>query len=129
MEKHKKAAADPSASENVERDSTGLTPRDKIKVCCPEHGGKEVELYCETRGEPICWKCVLKGSKHHSHDYEELDKAFERYKVEITASLEPIEKQLTTINKALAQLDTRCGEISDYRNRHTQHLQEDSVDP
>ena len=100
MEKHKKAKADPSASAN--------TPHDKIKVCCPEHGGKEVELYCETCGEPICWKCTLKGGKHHTHDYEELDKAFE-----IRASLEPMEKQLTTINKALAQLDTRCREISD----------------
>ena len=113
VEKHKKAAADPSASANVERDSTSLTPHDKIKVCCPEHGGKEVELFCETCGEPICWKCVLKGSKHHSHDYEELDKAFERYKVEIMASLEPMEKQLTTIHKALAQLDTRCEELFD----------------
>ena len=112
VEKHKKAAADPSASANVERDSTSLTPHDKIKFCCHEHGGKEVELYCETCGEPICWKCALKGGKHHSHDYEELDKAFERYKVEITASLEPMEKQLTTINKALAQIYTRCGEIS-----------------
>ena len=113
MEKHKKAAADPSASANVERDSTSLTPHDKIKVCCPEHGGKELELYCETCEEPICLRCVIKGSKHHSHDFEELDKAFERYKAEITASLEPMEKQLTTISKALAQLDTRSGEISD----------------
>ena len=112
MDKHKKAAADPSASANVERDSTSLTPHDKIKVCCPEHGGKEMELYCETCGEPICVKCGLKGGKHHSHDYEELDKAFERYKVKITASLEPMEKRLATINKALAQLDTCCGEIS-----------------
>ena len=112
VEKHKKAAADSSAIANVERDSTSLTPHDKTKACCPEHGGKEVELYCETCGEPICVKCALKGGKHHSHDYEELDKAFERYKVEISASLEPMEKQLTTINKALAQLDTRCGEIS-----------------
>ena len=115
VEKHKKAAADPSASENVERDSTSLTPHDKISVCCPEHGGKEVELYCETCGETICLRCALKGGKHHSHDYEELDKAFERYNVEITASLESMEKQLATINKALAQLDTRCGEISDQR--------------
>ena len=113
VEKHKKAAVDPSASANVERDSTSLTPHDKIKVCCPEHGGKEVELYCETCGEPICVKCALKGGKHHSHDYEELDKAFAMYKVEITASLGPMEKQLTTINKALAQLNTCCGEISD----------------
>ena len=109
MEKHKRAASD---SANVERDFTSLAPHDMIEVCCPEHGGKEVELYCETCGEPICVKCGLKGGKHHSHDYEELDKAFEKYKVEITASLEPIEKQLTTINKALAQLDTRCWEIS-----------------
>ena len=63
----------------------------------------------------ICWKCVLKGAKHHSHDYEELDKAFEKYKVEITASLEPMEKQVTTITKALEQLDTHCAEISDQR--------------
>ena len=112
MEKHKKTAADPSASANVERDSTSPTPHDKIKVCCPEHCGKEVELYCETCGEPICVKCALKGGKHHSHDCKDFDESLEKFKVEITASLEPMEKQLTTINKVLAQLDTHCGEIS-----------------
>ena len=60
-------------------------------------------------------KCAIKGGKHHSHDCEELDKAFERYKVEVTVSLEPMEKQVTTITKALAQLDARCAEISDQR--------------
>ena len=113
---HKKAAADPPASaEKAERDSASLTSRDKVKVCCREHAGKEVELFCETCGEPVCVKCALKGGKHHSHDCEELDKAFERYKVEVTASLEPMEKQVTTITKALAQLDARCAEISDQR--------------
>ena len=116
MEEHKKAAADPPASaEKAERDSASLTSRDKVKVCCREHAGKEVELFCETCGEPVCLRCVIKGGKHHSHDYEELDKAFERYKVEVTASLEPMEKQVTTITKALAQLDARCAEISDQR--------------
>ena len=116
MEEHKKAAADPPASaEKAERDSASLTSRDKVKVCCREHAGKEVELFCETCGEPVCVKCALKGGKHHSHDCEELDKAFERYKVEVTASLEPMEKQVTTITKALAQLDARCAEISDQR--------------
>ena len=118
MEEHKKAAADPPASaEKAERDSASLTSRDKIKVCCREHAGKEVELFCETCGEPVCMKCAVKalGGKHHSHDCEELDKAFERYKVEVTASLEPMEKQVTTITKALAQLDARCAEISDQR--------------
>ena len=116
MEEHKKAAADPQASaEKAERDSASLTSRNKVKVCCREHAGKEVELFCETCGEPVCWKCIAKGGKHHSHDYEELDKAFERYKVEVTASLEPMEKQVTTITKALTQLDARCAEISDQR--------------
>ena len=116
MEEHKKAAADPPASaEKAERDSASLTSRDKVKVCCREHAGKEVELFCETCGETVCVKCVIKGGKHNSHDCEELDKAFERYKVEVTASLEPMEKQVTTITKALAQLDARCAEISDQR--------------
>ena len=116
MEEHKKAAADPPASaEKAERDSVSLTSRNKVKVCCREHAGKEVELFCETCGEPVCVKCALKGGKHHSHDCAELDKAFERYKVEVTASLEPMEKQVTTITKALAQLDARCAEISDQR--------------
>ena len=116
MEEHKKAAADPPASaEKAERDSASLSSRNKVKVCCREHAGKEVELFCETCEEPLCWKCIAKGGKHHSHDYEDLDKAFERYKVEVTASLELMEKQVTTITKALAQLDTRCAEISDQR--------------
>ena len=114
MEEHKKAAADPPASaEKAERDSASLAACDKVKVCCHEHAGKEVELFCETCGELICMKCAIKGGKHHSHDYEELDKAFERYKVEVTASLKPMEKQVTTITKALARLDARCGVLSD----------------
>ena len=113
MEEHKKAAANPPASaEKAERDSANLTFR---KVCCREHAGNKVELFCETCGEPFCVKCALKGAKHHNHDYEELDKAFQRYEVEVTASLEPMEKQMTTITQALAQLGTRCGEISDQR--------------
>ena len=32
--------------------------RDKVKVICHEHAGKEVELFCETCGEPVCVKCA-----------------------------------------------------------------------
>ena len=82
---------------------------------CFEHVKKEMELYCETCGELICYKCVIKGGKHQNHDYEELDQAFEKYKEEITSSIEPMEKQVAIIKKALALIEQRCGEISDQR--------------
>ena len=78
---------------------------------CSVHTYKESMLYCETCGELICWKCVSKGGLHHDHDYKELDRAFEKYKDEITSSLEPMEKQVTTMMGALAQLDSFFKEI------------------
>ena len=82
---------------------------------CFEPVEEELELYCETCGELICYKCALNGGKHRNHDYEELDQAFERYKKEITSSIEPMEKQVAIIKKALALIEQRCGEISDQR--------------
>ena len=82
---------------------------------CFEHVEEELKLYCETCGELICYKCGLKGGKHHSHDYEELDQAFEKYTEEITSSIEPMEKQVVIIKKAQALIEQRCGEISDQR--------------
>ncbi len=80
---------------------------------CSEHAGKELDLYCETCNELICWKCAFKGGKHHDHSYDPLDVAFDKYKGEIVSTLEPMEKQMKIIHTALAQLDTRSGEISD----------------
>ena len=91
---------------------TDLNPVNKASHCFV-HEDKELELYCETCGELICLKCALKGGKHHSHDYEELNVAFEKYKEEITSSLEPMEKQVTTIKKVLALIEQYRGEISD----------------
>ena len=82
---------------------------------CFVHEDKELELYCETCGELICTRCALNGGKHHDHSYEDLGQAFRKYKEEISSSLEPMEKQVTIMKKALAQLDARCGEISDQR--------------
>ena len=90
-------------------------PSRNVVQCCFEHAEEELKLYCETCGELVCYQCVIKGGKHHDHDYALLQIAFEKYKEEITSSLEPMEKQVTIIKKALEQLNTRCGEISDQR--------------
>ena len=93
---------------------TDVNPVKKARHCF-DHEGKELELYCETCGKLICWKCIAKDGKHREHDYEKLDQAFDKYRQEITSSLEPMEKQVTIIKKALAQFDTCCGDISDQR--------------
>ena len=90
---------------------TDVNPVKKARHCF-DHDGKELD---ETCGELICWKCIAKGGKHREHDYAELSQAFEKYRQEIVSSLEPMEKQVTIIKKALAQFDTSCGEISDQR--------------
>ena len=82
---------------------------------CFEHPEEELRLYCETCGELVCVQCAVKDGKHRDHDCAVLKKAFDKYKGEITLSLEPMEGQVTAIEKALAQLDTCCREISDQR--------------
>ena len=97
-------------------DATPLTLSTKKTIPnCFEHVDKERELYCETCELLICYKCALKGGKHEGHDYDEIKNAYKRYKGELRPSLEPMEGKLNTVKKALAQLDTRRGEVSDQR--------------
>ena len=88
------------------------TPKNMAKYCF-EHAKEELKLYCETCGELVCYHCVIQGGKHHDHDHVLLKVAFGEYKNEISSSFEPIEKQVVIIEKALVELNTRCGEISD----------------
>ena len=90
-------------------------PSKHAALFCFEHK-EELKLYCETCGDLICYKCALKkGGKHWSHEYEELNEAFEKYKEAVTSAIEPMEKQVAIIKKALALMQQRCGEISNQR--------------
>ena len=82
---------------------------------CFDHVDEELKVYCETCGKLVCLQCIMKGCKHHDHDYALLKIAFTKYKEEIASSLEPMEKQVNIVKKALAELSTRYGEISDQR--------------
>ena len=82
---------------------------------CFEHVDKERELYCETCEELVCLRCVIRGGKHEGHDCDEIKNAYKRYKGEVRPSLEPMEDKLNVVNKAIAQLDKHCGEVSDQR--------------
>ena len=110
VDEHKKGAGSTVSASSSEISSS--SPQESITVLCPEHGDKEVELFCETCQETICWKCIKKGSKHQTHDYDELGEAFERYKGETLSSLEPMKKQLVAIQEALTVMDNCHDEIS-----------------
>ena len=58
---------------------------------------------------------LLEILEDSANKLEELNVAFEKYKEEITSSLEPMEKQVITIKKALALIEQCRGEISDQR--------------
>ena len=115
LEKHKKAKDTAASQERAESVRTQTIPSKKVNVNCLEHTDKERELYCETCSDLICIKCAIKGGKHQIHDHYLLDEAFERYKEEISPSLEPLEGKLVAVKEALAQLDKRCGKISNHR--------------
>ena len=128
VEEHKKPK---DTATSQEGDVTRPNPSKKVSPYCSVHADKELELYCETCGELICSHCALRGQKHHSHEYDLISSCYEEYKREMTPSLEPVEKHLMTVKKALAHLDVRCGEISDQRavikadiHRTTQRLHE-----
>lgn len=81
------------------------------KYTCLVHKGRELELYCETCGELICSHCVFKGQQHNTHDYDLIEPSFERYKLEIMLSLEPMKTLLSTVDQAVVALDDRSSEI------------------
>ena len=112
LKEYKKAKDTAASQEGVESVVTHPIPSKKVIANCFDHEDKERELYCETCGDLICFKCAIKGGKHINHDYFPLDEAFERYKGELTPSLEPLEKKLEVVKKALTQLDKCSTDLS-----------------
>ena len=115
VDTHKKEEDTASNVERAGGASASNVPQGKVAQSCPDHDGKELELYCETCEDLVCFHCTLKNGRHHSHDCELLSSAFEKYKEEIKLSVEPMEKQRAKANEVLAQLDACREEISDQR--------------
>ena len=103
----------------------------KVTLYCSLHPGKELELYCETCGELICHNCTVNKHYRLEHKFDLVGDTFERHKAEITASLEPVEKQLGVVSKALEQFNLRSHELDDLQvaiedniQRQIQQIQE-----
>ena len=109
VEEHKKEK-DTAIAETTEGVATRVALQQQSSHCT-EHVDEELKLYCETCSEVICYKCISKWGKHHSHDYESISDAFEKYKEEISTFLEPMGNQLTRIDQALTDVETCSAEV------------------
>ena len=94
-------------------DVTNLVPPVKKVLQCSKHPDKQLDLFCETCEEMICRDCIVRV--HRDHQYDLVRDAFPKHKDVIASSLQPVEQQLASVNKALEGLDTRCGQITNQR--------------
>ena len=100
MKQHKDSQYGSADDENCTPIIQNITPH------CPEHDDEELKLYCETCGEVICYKCAIKGlGRHHDHQNEILEAAFQKYKEEIMSSLKQFARYKASIKQALELVD------------------------
>ena len=88
-----------------------LDQHEKDILYCQQHQNRELELFCETCEELICFQCTIQ--QHHTHKDNLIGEVFEKHKKEIMSSLNPAEQQQILARKALEKLDIRCREITD----------------
>ena len=99
--------------EQIQSNMKQLVPPKKVTLYCSQHEGMKLDLYCETCGELICLHCTVNKHCRPEHKYDLVGDTFERHKAEITTSLEPVEKQLGVVSKALEQFDLRSQELDE----------------
>lgn len=56
---------------------------------CSVHSDKELELYCESCDELICFKCIYHGEGHDSHQYHTLRLDLETVSVKLSKMFQP----------------------------------------
>jgi hypothetical protein len=99
--------------EKIQSDVKQLLPLKKVTLYCSQHEGMKLDLYCETCGELICLHCTVNKHCRPEHKYDLVGDTFQRHKADITVSLEPVEKQLGVVSKALEQYGLRSQELDE----------------
>ena len=88
------------ALDQLESKMKQLDALKKVTLYCSLHQGKELEIYCETCEELICHNCTISRHSRPEHKYDLLADIFEKYKADITTTLQPVDEQLDAYGKA-----------------------------
>ena len=99
--------------DQLTEDVTNLIPPVQKVLHCSKHPAEKLDLYCEICQEVICRDCILKV--HRDHQYDLATDAFPQQRNVLIASVEPVEQQLVSVNKALEGLGTLRGKIANQR--------------
>ena len=108
--------------EQLESDATEMVHPTKKTLYCPKHPGKELDLFCETDLELICRDCIVKT--HKDHEYELVNAAIPKHRDILTTHLEPVKENLSTVIKAMQDLDTTRDQIMNQRAAIEADIQE-----
>lgn len=95
-------------------DSKELVPPKGRVLYCDDHEGKEVDLYCTTCEEVICFQCTIE--KHKGHQHEVISETFEKHKAEILASLEPLGKNVSAMTNVVQQLKKKSHDLDNQQS-------------
>ena len=71
---------------------------------CHAHNDRPKDLYCETCGTHVCFKCST-GS-HHKHQCDRPEYLFTKHKQQIQACLQSVEQQIHEVEQTLTRYDT-----------------------
>ncbi len=102
-----------------------VEPQGKTKHFCTVHKDKEDSLYCETCSVFICINCIVRKSKHYSHDYLEVEDAFKKFKLEVESSQSRLYKQVDNTEQALKSLNSYRQGLQDEQFAITDKLGKD----
>ena len=72
QESLKKAETPAATPEGAVGGTPASAPSRSVSWHCFQHPKMELELYCQTCGELVCYECVIKRGKHHDHEYEKI---------------------------------------------------------
>ena len=99
--------------DQLKEDATRSIPSSMKQLQCSLHSGKELELYCESCKVLACHECAVQTHRNHQHNLSLVRDAFPKHKDVIVASLQPVEQQLASVNKALEGLDVQCSLLNE----------------
>ena len=118
---YSRARASPQGYVNIEDGNSipGSLPRPQDT--CPHHQHSKLELYCESCGTVICFKCTIRT--HNGHHYN-LVSELPKDKRKLAFLLQPTESKVECVESALTTLDTRQEEVTELKHHLEAKIEE-----